>query len=643
MRHAPFLSGLFVSLLVAGCGGESGSGGSAGSSGSAGTTSAGGTTASGGSGGSAGTTSAGGTTSSGGTGGATGGTGGSTGTPGECTPGAEEACYTGPSGTEGVGICKGGARTCKDDSTWGPCLGQVTPLTETCETPGDDDCDGLVNESGAMCVCVPGAMDPCYNGPPNTEGVGICTGGLATCAADGLSYGACEGQVLPGVENCLAPADEDCNGAALSCSGQDQFHKKFGDAGAQAGGGVAAWNGGAVVCGTFAGTVDFGGGNLVSGGGNDAFVASYDYLGAHQWSKRFGDAAAQSAAAIAVDPQGNVYVVGDNAGVIDPGGGNLTTAGLADVFLVKYDVNGVFKWAKQFGDNKAQNGLAVAAGADGRVAITGQYAGKMDFGGGVFTTAGGTDIFLAVFDTDGVHQWSKSFGDAAAQAGKGVAFGPQGEVILAADNSGVVDVGSGAALTTAGASDVVLASFDKNGATLWAKQMGNNVAQVANAVAVDEVGNVILGASFAGKINFGGGDLTSAGGNDIGLAKLTTGGMLLWGKRFGGTGADNARGVAVDTFGAVALAADFSGTVDFGGGNLVSAGGTDIVVARYDGLGAHVWSHRAGDGGAQLATAAAADQTGVFATGTFAGTVDFGGGALTSAGGNDVFLVKLSQ
>ena len=177
----------------------------------------------------------------------------------------------------------------------------------------------------------------------------------------------------------------------------------------------------------------------------------------------------------------------------------------------------------------------------------------------------------------------------------------------------------------------------------WAKQFGNNVAQVANAVAVDDVGNVVLGASFAGKIDFGTGVLTSAGGNDIGLAKFTTGGMALWSKRFGAAGADNARGVAVDPFGAIALAGDFANSVDFGGGALVSAGGTDIVVARVDARGAPVWSHRAGDAGAQVATAASSDATGVFATGTFAGAVDFGGGALVSAGGNDIFLVKLSQ
>lgn len=634
---------LFALVLVA-CGGSdtSGAGGTAGSGGTTATAGAGGDSGGGGSGGATGTGATAGSSTGGAGGSATGGSGGSTGTPGECTPGATEDCYTGPPQTLGVGICKAGTRTCKDDGSWGACLGQVKPLSETCDTPVDDDCDGATNEEGASCVCVPGELGPCYTGPAGTENVGVCAGGMATCNPDGLGYGECMGQVLPALESCLAPTDENCDGVAPACTGSDQWHLRFGDAGAQSAGGVAAWNGGAVVCGTFAGTVDFGGGALASGGGNDAFVASYDYLGAHQWSKRFGDAAAQSASAIAVDGQGNVIVVGDNAGKINPGGGDLTTAGLADVYVAKFDVNGTFLWAKQFGDNKAQNALSVAVDATGRIAIAGMYAGKIDFGGGLMTSAGGTDAFVAVLDPDGAHLWSKSFGDAAAQAAKAVAFGPMGEVIVAGDNAGTVDLGGGA-LATAGGNDVFLGSFDANGTSLWSKAFGDNAAQVANAVAADEVGNVVLGVTFAGKVNFGGGQLTSAGGNDIGLAKLTSGGMFLWGKRFGANGADTARGVAVDPFGAIALVADFTGSVDFGGGALASAGGTDVVIARFDALGNHVWSHRAGDAGAQTGSAAAADASGVFATGTFAGAVNFGGGALTSAGGNDIFVVKLSQ
>src|SRR5689334_17944265 len=80
----------------------------------------------------------------GGSGGA-GGAGGST----ACEPGAEEACYEGPEGTAGIGICVAGKRTCAPDgSGFGACEGQVVPVpADDGETPEDEDCTG----SAAAC------------------------------------------------------------------------------------------------------------------------------------------------------------------------------------------------------------------------------------------------------------------------------------------------------------------------------------------------------------------------------------------------------------------------------------------------------------------------------------------------------------
>ena len=130
-----------------------------------------------------------------------------------CGPGSTEACYTGPSGTQGVGACKSGLKTClMDGSGYGPCVGQVTPVAESCITAADDDCDGQANEQDAGCVCTPGATQTCYDGPSGTVGVGICVSGQKTCASDGKSFGACAGQVLPANESCSTPVDDNCNG-----------------------------------------------------------------------------------------------------------------------------------------------------------------------------------------------------------------------------------------------------------------------------------------------------------------------------------------------------------------------------------------------------------------------------------------------
>jgi hypothetical protein len=130
----------------------------------------------------------------------------------DCEPASVQPCYTGPPGTEDVGICQGGSQVCNDEGTgYGQCIAQVLPSVENCATEADDDCDGTVNEA-AECTCVPNTTMACYTGPAGTQNVGICKPGTKTCNATGTGFGNCIGQVLPGNENCNTATDDDCDG-----------------------------------------------------------------------------------------------------------------------------------------------------------------------------------------------------------------------------------------------------------------------------------------------------------------------------------------------------------------------------------------------------------------------------------------------
>lgn len=128
---------MMAALSFVACGDDDGAPG-AGGSGGAGTTSSSATGAT-----SSTTTGA---TSSGDTSTATSGSSTAVSTGGSvCTPGAQEACYSGPPGTEGVGTCVAGIATCNDRGTaFGPCVGEVLPGAEPCGSSADEDCDGVI-------------------------------------------------------------------------------------------------------------------------------------------------------------------------------------------------------------------------------------------------------------------------------------------------------------------------------------------------------------------------------------------------------------------------------------------------------------------------------------------------------------------
>lgn len=132
----------------------------------------------------------------------------------EHKPLMEVVCYPGPPETKNVGSCKEGVIHCNGQGKFPPeCEGAVLPAPETCATAVDDDCDGLINEEGSQCTCVPGSTTACYTGTSETLGIGACHEGTQTCLPGGTGYGPCTGDQLPTPENCdAAKIDEDCDG-----------------------------------------------------------------------------------------------------------------------------------------------------------------------------------------------------------------------------------------------------------------------------------------------------------------------------------------------------------------------------------------------------------------------------------------------
>jgi len=121
-------------------------------------------------------------------------------------------CYTGPANTENIGECHGGTMTCQPGA--GPaCQNEVVPVQEVCGGGQDEDCDGFVDE-GCGGECVPYETEPCYEGAPETENVGICEAGYRQCYSTGTGWSPCYDQVLPeAADLCGNDLDDDCDGS----------------------------------------------------------------------------------------------------------------------------------------------------------------------------------------------------------------------------------------------------------------------------------------------------------------------------------------------------------------------------------------------------------------------------------------------
>jgi hypothetical protein len=234
--------------------------------------------------------------------------------------------------------------------------------------------------------------------------------------------------------------------------------------------------------------------------------------------------------------------------------------------------------------------------------------------------------------------WSRRLGDAERQKYVNVALDGDGNVLIAGAYRGSVDFGNGL-LTSAGSDDVFVAKLTPDGQTRWSQRFGDASWQGAQDVAADDAGNVFVAGLFSGTLYLGGQPLFTPSSEDVFLARFDSEGHPKWSQGFKTSGQRTRVTVAADPHGHAVLAGYFNGAIDFGEGALASAGQSDAFLARFALDGRLLWSQRFGDARDQRALSIAVDREGNIAlTGTFVGSIDFGAGPLISTDPQDVFV-----
>jgi hypothetical protein len=481
-------------------------------------------------------------------------------------------------------------------------------------------------------------MEACF------AGVCGCTGGRRTCGSgcidtrsNAAHCGACSQSCGAG-ESCV---DSACR--RLSTAWSRALGRFTGTSGGNSSV-VADGAGNVYVAGSFAGTLDLGGGALTSAGALDVLVASYTAAGVLRWAQRLGGAGADSATGLAADSDGNLYLVGGFEGPVSFGGDTLTSAGAADVFVVSLSSGGAHRWSRRFGSYGEDVSGGVAVDGAANVAVTGRFAGSIDFGGGSLAAEGSSDGFIATFTGAGAHRWSRRFGSDDAQ-GTGVASDSTGNVYVSGRFRGSASFGGGTLLSTGGF-DAFVVSLDPAGAHRWSRGLGGDGDAEGQAVAVDSSGNTFVSGSFRGTLELGGGTLrTPYGvGRDLFFASFAASGSHRWSRAFGANDAESSSTIAVDVSGNLIAAGEFRFGAFFPEQTLYSSGGSDVLAISLSNAGQYRWSRQFGASTDDGATGIAVDRSGdLLLAGYFNGsTVEFGAGPVAGSTSAAVgFVVKL--
>jgi len=360
------------------------------------------------------------------------------------------------------------------------------------------------------------------------------------------------------------------------------------------------------------------------------------------WAHTFSSPGVDVANGLTADTGGNVYVVGsfsDN-GIL--AGQPVASGGGTDAYVVKISPAGQTLWVRRFGGTGIDTAHGVAARADG-IVVVGSFSGTVDFGTGSVTAEGAGDSFVLALTSSGETDWvARGGGSGSAAQFVSVAVDGVQNIFVSGEFSGTANFG-GDNLTSVSQKDIVIARYTAGGLHTWSRRYGDTGGSGLTAgLDVLANGNIVTAGTFTGTIDFGGGPLTSAGTNDVFVAILTNGASEIRSLRFGSPNSDIAKSVRATPVG-FAIAGCFAATASFGSAQHVSAGSFDAFVAAFDSGGNGLWSQALGSTQSECAQAIAVKPSGtVLATGTFKGSMSVGAASLTSAGTEDIWLVEFA-
>jgi hypothetical protein len=306
-------------------------------------------------------------------------------------------------------------------------------------------------------------------------------------------------------------------------------------------------------------------------------------------------------------------------------------------------------WATDAGGTDLDMAYSVAVDDSGNPYVAGYFeSSTITFGSYTLTNAGGRDIFLVKYDSNGNVLWATSAGGTDNEKAKSVAVDASGNPYVAGFfESPTITFGPYTLTNVVNYyEDMFLAKYDANGNVLWAASAGGIDIDAAYSVAVDTSGNPYVAGFFRSTtITFGSYTLTNTGGGDGFLAKYDADGNVLWATSAGGTDIDGANSVLADASGNPYVAGCFlSPSITFGSYTLTNVMNyyEDMFLAKYDANGNVLWAASAGGTYRDFANSVMVDASGnPYVAGFFRSpTITFDSYTLTNAGGGDVFLVK---
>ena len=334
------------------------------------------------------------------------------------------------------------------------------------------------------------------------------------------------------------------------------------------------------LTGYFSETANFSGTQVKSKGYRDFFVAKYSSNGELVWVRN-GDGNNEAfGTAITADRNGNVFVSGIFKDTMNIGNLEFISKGNEDVFIVRYNKSGEVVWSTTGGGNMADKSTSIITDFNGNVYVTGDFERIAKFNQKEIVSSGKKDIFIAKYNNDGVIQWLKREGSATGDDhASSIALDNSENIYITGYFSGLAKFGI-SKLKNIGSDDIFLVKYNPDGGLIWVKQTGGKGNKHARALILDKDGNIYVTGVFNVDFTFAENNIKNLGEWDIFILKYNQAGQMISGTQIGGTGYDKPYGIGIDGLSNIYTIGFFNKAISIGNTNLTSIDADDSFIAK---------------------------------------------------------------
>lgn len=298
-------------------------------------------------------------------------------------------------------------------------------------------------------------------------------------------------------------------------------------------------------------------------------------------------------------------------------------------------------WIERFGAPEDLHPTGLGFGPQGELWVAGDFMGTLDLGGGPLTGAG-TGLYLGKFASDGAALHSQALfpgdGEAKLTQVTGLAVDGTGAVVVTGWLEGSYELGG--ELLTADELDIFVGKWDAAGAPLWGRTFGAVDWQVSEALALASDDSIWIAGATLAPFKVGDIELTGAAETGMFAFRLAPDGAPIAATWWGSAGNQEIRGISACDDDSLAIVGFFDAPLEFGADMVEPAGDKDMFVARIDADAAPLWISAYGGAGTDYATDVACSDRIVF-TGVATDAVEIGALELSPAGDADTVLAHL--